>query len=183
MANPSSDPGCALRPDGTLKDASEIDWSFDRDDDDTPSLSSTSAVASTSGPSGPEVHPFFSGTLRPATFAAASRRSGRATRPSNRIADPDNVMGIVSVAAGKRKAACKPIRNVKSKTTSTTSILSGDEEDQDENAEGNYAPAPTEVSTDVDEEAEVEDSEEYEVLKAMADADHKVLTLYYLRPY
>jgi hypothetical protein len=93
-------------------------------------------------------------------------------------------MGIVSVAAGKRKAACKPIRNVKSKTTSTTSILSGDEEDQDEDAEGNYAPAPTEVSTDVDEEAEVEDSEEYEVLKAMADADHKVLTLYYLlRPY
>jgi hypothetical protein len=89
-------------------------------------------------------------------------------------------MGIVSVAVGKRNAACKPIRNVKLKTTSTTSILSGDKEDQDEDAENNYAPAPTEVSTNVDEETEVKDSEEYKVLKAMADADHKVLTLYYL---
>jgi hypothetical protein len=100
-------------------------------------------------------------------------------RPSNRITDPNNVMGIVAVAAGKHKAVCKPIRNVKPKTTSTTSIPSGDEEDQDEDTEGNYAPTPTEVLTDIDEEVKVEDSEEYEVLKVMADVDHKVLTLYY----
>lgn len=105
-------------------------------------------------------------------------------RPPNHITDPNNVMGIVAVATGKCKAACKPICNIKPKTTSTTSITSGDEEDQDEDTEGNYAPAPTEVSTDIDEEAEVKDSKEYEVLKAMADVDHKVLTLYYLlQPY
>jgi hypothetical protein len=176
----SSDLGCAVRSDGTLKDASEIDWSFDRDDDDSPSLSSgPSAAAQVSGPSGPELHPFFSGTLRPATFAAGFRRSGRATRPSNRIADPDNAMGVTAVAAGKRKSgegqasSNKSTRNVKPKKSTYVSVPSEDEEDGD----GNYiAPAPTEVPTDVDEdieEAEDADDEEYETLKAMADADHK----------
>jgi hypothetical protein len=32
MDNPS-DPGCAVHPDGTLKDASEIEWQNDKDDD------------------------------------------------------------------------------------------------------------------------------------------------------
>ena len=171
----SSDLGCAVRSDGTLKDASEIDWSFDRSDDEAlsiPSLSSgPSAAAEVSGPSGPELHPFFSGTLRPATFSAGQRRSGRATRPSNRIVDPDNAMGVSAVAAGKRKASSSTTstRNVKPKPK----IVSVSDDEEDEEDDSYAAPAPTEVPTDIDEEA---DDEEYEALKAMADADHKVST-------
>jgi hypothetical protein len=174
----SSDLGCAVRSDGTLKDASEIDWSFDRSDDEAlsiPSLSSRpSAAAKVSGSSGPELHPFFSGTLRPATFSAGQRRSGRATRPSNRIVNPDNAMGVSAVAAGKRKASSSTTstRNVKPKPK-IVSVLSEDEEDEEDDSY--TAPALTEVPTDIDEEA---DNEEYEALKAMADADHKVSTTF-----
>lgn len=49
------DIGCAVRPDGTLKDASEIEWHFDKDDE-TPLTAPTP-----SAPTLHEIHPFFSG--------------------------------------------------------------------------------------------------------------------------
>ena len=176
--DPSPDRGCALRPDGTLKDASEIDWQFDVDDDITPSLSGPSSIGPSSGPSsgdsGPsKIHPFFSSavvssTLRPATFAAGSRRSGRATRPSNRILDPDNAMGV---AAGKRPAQkSTATRNVKRK------IIQDDQDSEEEDASFN-AP-PTEPSTDVDDDDATDAVAEYDSLKAMADADHEVSACY-----
>jgi hypothetical protein len=122
------------------------------------------------------LHPFFSGTLRPATFSAGQRRSGRATRPSNRIVNPDNAMGVSAVAAGKRKASSstRSTRNIKPKPK-IVSVPSEDEEDEEDDSY--TAPAPTEVPTDIDEEA---DNEEYEALKAMGNVDHKVSLFLYL---
>ena len=174
----SSDLGCAIPSDGTLKDALEIDWSFDRSNDEAlsiPSLSSgLSAAAEVSGPSGPELHPFFSGTLQLATFSAGQRHSGRATCPSNCIVDPDNAMGVSAVAAGKHKASSstRSTCNVKPKPN-IVSVPSEDEEDEEDDSY--TAPALTEVPTNVDEEA---DDKEYEALKAMANADHKVSTTF-----
>lgn len=142
------------------------------------SLSSgPSAATQVSGPLGPELHPFFSGTLRPATFTAGFHRSGRAMRPSNCIADPNNAMGVSAVAAGKHKS-CQALSNkstckVKPKKTISVSVPSEDEEDGDSNY---IAPAPMEVPTNINEdieEAENANDKEYETLKAMADADHK----------
>lgn len=192
MANPDPPPdrGCAVRSDGTLKDASEIDWSFDKSDDETPPLSGPSSTSresrlssgptriyppSTSLPSaGPtQIHPFFSST----PVAAGYRRSGRATRPSNRVIDPDNAMGVAS-GKGKRTAPGQmSSRNVKQRVIQEDDELSEQDlqEQQDSNDEQDYN-APTEVSTDVDED-DTDAVQRYESLKAMADADHKVSTL------
>ena len=96
LPQPSPDLGCAINHDGSLKDASEIEWHFDKDSDDETPLAVTVAENSLSSASGPAVsesessqtlHPFFLGHASahaPAIFATGSRHSGRAIRPSNR---------------------------------------------------------------------------------------------------
>ena len=61
--------GCTVHPDGTLKDASEIKWFNDRDDE-TPLASSVSQVVS--GAVAQVVHPFFSGQSASAAIVAGS---------------------------------------------------------------------------------------------------------------
>jgi hypothetical protein len=105
----SSDLGCAVRSDGSLKDASEIEWHYD-EDDESPMASVSSTSSTSSLPA--KVHPFFTGHPAPAKMVAGSRRSTRALRPSSRVLDPDNVMNKSasssalnpSAANGKRKA-------------------------------------------------------------------------------
>lgn len=167
--------GNAVHSDGTLKDASEIDWLFNRSDNEA-LLSGLSVVAEVSGSDGPELHPFFSETLQLATFSAGQCRSGHATHPSNCIINPNNAMGVSAVATGKRKAtSTRSTCNVKPKPK-IVSIPSEDEEDKEDDTYN--APMPTEVPTDINEEA---DDEEYETLKAMANVDHKMSTVTHLR--
>ncbi|KAF8225585.1 hypothetical protein L208DRAFT_1012419, partial [Tricholoma matsutake] len=83
-----SDLGCAVCPDGSLKDALEIDWHFNKDDN-TPF---TVAAKSLEYGSSQTLHPFFLGQASPAIIVAGSRRSSCAIRPSNHVVDPDNVM-------------------------------------------------------------------------------------------
>ncbi|KAJ6474858.1 hypothetical protein C8R45DRAFT_1160058, partial [Mycena sanguinolenta] len=73
--------GCAQKADGTLRDASEINWFNDRDDEQP-----------TSGPAASsfQPHPFFTGTAKPVGKIAGARRSARTTRPSARMIDPNN---------------------------------------------------------------------------------------------
>ena len=112
LPQPSPDLGCAINLDGSLKDASEIEWHFDKDLDDETPLAVTVAENSLSSASGPAVsgesetshtlHPFFLGHAHtPAIFAAGSHCSGHAIRPSNRVVDPDNAMNS---AAGPSKS-------------------------------------------------------------------------------
>jgi hypothetical protein len=81
----TSDPGCAVNPDGSLKDASEIDWVFDKDDE-------APLVAAGSRHSG---H-----TIRPSSCIID---------PNNAM----GLVG--SAAAGKQKAFQKSTHNVKPK--------------------------------------------------------------------
>ncbi|KAG0695024.1 hypothetical protein DFH29DRAFT_787911, partial [Suillus ampliporus] len=66
---------CAVGPDGRLKDASEIVWHNDPDDEQ-PISAPRPAMEKPATP----VHHFFAG----------ARRSTRAPRPSTKIVDPDN---------------------------------------------------------------------------------------------
>lgn len=170
--------GCAVRPDGSLKDASEIDWHFDKDDD-TPSSPAEKLCGSGPPDSSQILHPFFSGHASPAVLVAGSRRSSRTSRPSNRVVDPDNVMNSAigtsstrKVATGKRKAqnhkpACRVIQK--------TSHVSGDSGDDRSDGEGPTSSRPSRgESTDVEETEGVLSGPEYALLKAMADADHEV---------
>ncbi|SRR6266404_6246201 len=69
--------GHALRPDGTLKDASEMSWSYDSDDS-VPFPQNSSVGQAT----GKDVHPFFTGGHTLAMTVTEPRWSGCLTRPS-----------------------------------------------------------------------------------------------------
>jgi len=170
MPDPS-DLGCAIRPDNSLKDASEIEWSYDKDND------SPMAPVSSTSESSTTVHPFFT-RCPPAKVVAGSRRSARALRPSARIRDPDNVMNNSassssapnpSAANGKRKAPPSlPSRRIARKVD----IDLGDECD----AEYSFTAAASQPrSENSDTEPETESgTNKYEALQSMADADHQV---------
>jgi hypothetical protein len=95
MADPSNS-GCAVHLDGTLKDASEIEWHYDKDDD----LPITPA----------KLHPFFTSKPAPAVMVAGSCHSAHTLRPSAHVVDPDNAMNkgfsltLASLTAVKWKA-------------------------------------------------------------------------------
>ena len=86
------DPGCAVDTDGNLKDASEIEWHYDKDDvDPMPGPSSSSNPTTVSS--------FFSKKPAPTTIIAGSCWSTHTARPSARVLDPENAMN-----AQKQKA-------------------------------------------------------------------------------
>ncbi|KAJ6573228.1 hypothetical protein B0H10DRAFT_2105571 [Mycena sp. CBHHK59/15] len=87
--------GCAQNPDGSLRDASEIQF-FNDVDDQHPISGPLPARTSSSG-----IHAFFTGAARPVGKVVGSRRSSRTSRPSARVTDPNNAEG--STSSGKRK--------------------------------------------------------------------------------
>ncbi|KAJ7652275.1 hypothetical protein B0H17DRAFT_913236, partial [Mycena rosella] len=74
--------GYAQNTDGSLRDASEINWYQDRDDEHP--------ISGPQTPPSPKLHPFFTGSAKPVGKIAGARRSARNTRPSSRITDPNN---------------------------------------------------------------------------------------------
>ena len=176
----SSDLGCAVRSDGTLKDASEIEWHFD-EDDDLP-IAPTGATSSvTHIPTDVPMHPFFSGQPLKSAIIAGSRRSRRTLRPSARILDPDNAMNqhasssTSAARASKRKAPVSmPLHRVLQRVDSDS--CGEDEGETDATSPSAHPPCDT---SEVEDISEVTD--EYDALQVMADADHQVccMALFY----
>ena len=159
MSPTSSHLGEAVRPDGTLKDASEIEWVFDPDD----SLPFPQASGDPSG-----------GTSSiPAPAEAGLRRTTRTIRPARRFIEEDaecaSTTGAHGNPAAKRKAQCDdpdPDRRVSRK------IVINLHDDSDEDA---TSVPPTEVGEDATSVPPTEVGEDdYEDLQAMADADNLV---------
>ena len=147
--------GDAVQPDGTLKDASEIVWTYD-DDESIPFPSEGSA----SDP------PSSSTTMHaPATVVAAVRRTTRISRPSRRVLEELEAAELASSAPAssgvKRKAASTLHRTTLPNHRATHKVVDvvsdGDSDD------GTPSHPPTELASD-----------DYESLQAMADADHQV---------
>jgi hypothetical protein len=177
---PDDNVGCAVRPDGTLKDAAEIEWHFDKDDEipltAAEKLPGSSPAASSSSPSPSQtVHPFFSGHAPP---AISVRRSGRAIRPSNRVVDPDNAMNFATqskVVTGKRKAPnqTESPRRVIQKAIHTIAESGNPDKDNSDGEDHTPSRSMRGELTDI----AIEDAmseQEYLSLKAMGDADHEV---------
>ena len=147
MSPTSSHLGEAVRPDGTLKDASEIEWAFDPDD----SLPFPQASGDPSGDT----------SSTPAPAEAGLHRMTRTIHPARRFIEEDaecaSTTGAHGQPAAKRKATSDdpdPDRRVSRK------IVINLHDDSDEDVTS--AP-PTEVGED-----------DYEDLQAMADADNLV---------
>ncbi|KAJ7266088.1 hypothetical protein C8J57DRAFT_1329370 [Mycena rebaudengoi] len=72
--------GCAQNADDSLRDASDIQFYNDADDEHP-----------ISGPNSTRpIHGFFTGAAQPVGKVASARRSGRESRPSACIKDPNN---------------------------------------------------------------------------------------------
>jgi len=122
MSASDSAAGHAVRPDGRLKDTSEMEWTYDKDES-IPFPSSTPAV-STSDNTGSSssiplesarIHPFFTQGKPPAVIVAGSRCSARTSRPSQRVQEATEVS---SLAAGSTSA--KPTTGSKRKAAESS---------------------------------------------------------------
>ena len=107
-----------------------------------------------------------------------TRCSGCATWPSNRVVDPNNAM--VTIGGPSSGSSTQKKRKAADNTSTQRHVIHKIHmlEDESESNSGSECPVPTqqEESTDV-EELEPEDEEckqQYESLKAMADANYEV---------
>jgi hypothetical protein len=164
----SSTLGCAQNSNGTLRDASEIQFYHDVDSAKPLPAASTS-LSLTSRP----LAPIFT-TQRPLGKVAGSRRSprrsSRQSKPSARVIDPNNAES--STLSSKRKSAEASTVPRKAPRLSKAAASDSETDGSDNDSDNESTDAPTEVEADDDEPQEVMDTEEYESIKAMADADH-----------
>lgn len=136
--------GSAVRINGTLKNASEMEWHYDKDDD-TPMLVET------------------------AMEVGGTRRSGRSSRPSTRLVDPDNAMNDHTLLAPtrpvtqKRKAAPAALVHQVVRRRVIDSEDEGQAPTDDDADDTEVVESGTEAMT-----------AEFEVLQEMADVDHAV---------
>jgi hypothetical protein len=147
MSSTNPDLEHAVRPDGTLKDASEIRWTYDEDE----SIPFPSDSVSESG------------GCAPATMVAGMRRTARVHRPSKRALEAFEASsgGSASTRPGaKRKAQSDlaPEHRVTRKV-----VIDVDDDATDSSNDG----AATELATELADD-------DYESIKAMADADNRV---------
>jgi hypothetical protein len=155
MSSFAPDLGDAVRPDGTLKDASEMTWSFDADDSIPFPLGDASGDAS-----GGRVS---SGEGEPPGPTATLRRTTRVIRPAQRYLDrakSDSSAPTSTPLTTKHKASGKsPVCCVVQKVINLDS-----EDNEDNNMSGDDSSATTEPATEPA-------SDGYEAVQAMVDTD------------
>ncbi|KAG2116266.1 hypothetical protein DEU56DRAFT_761543 [Suillus clintonianus] len=131
-----SQDACALNADGSLKDAADITFFNDPDDDVPLPNVPPSTQPSTSTASTRDAYSVLLKAGRtPATVAAGSRRSGRPLKPSARMRDADNACGLSS---GTRKRALSSATDhpaPKKVAMRFLSPLDSEDEDKDEDVD------------------------------------------------
>ena len=172
---------CALDARGNLKDASEIEWFNDVDDDVAMNdVSATAATSSTSAMSTSTAPPnAFSVLLQkgkaPAAKTAGARRSSRTSKPSGRLRDAQEstIQSNLRATLNKRPAVTDdelpmPICKSMKATVEDTDDNEGD--DIFEAGESDEMPELVDNSDDEDDEPQAA----YNRTKAMGDADREV---------
>jgi hypothetical protein len=174
--------GCAFGDDGTLKDAKDIEW-FDDADDDVPIPPSRTLTASSSASSVTSLDNFFI-SHPSAKKVGGERHSTRIRKPSKRTTDPDNAEAAGSamedvVSGQKRKADISSVsRRV------TRKVIESDSGSERASDRGNGL-ASSDAEPDGDDTEDNSDDEEdnaradakYNRLKSLGDNDREVLTL------
>lgn len=162
---------CALAEDGSLLDASKIVF-FNDPDDDKPLPCSV--------PGSPSIHAFFHAG-KVASFVAGSRRSGRVTRPSARVMDPDNVEVSVSrkrsaTLTTSTEASVRAARRAKLACSVDENATGSEDEENDvevnTTSEAEMYDATSDEELEGDGECEAEEA--YLGTKTMGDADRQV---------
>lgn len=163
--------GPAIRTDGTLKDASKIEWSFDADESvPFPPEAQNLVGASDGGGAAPT----------PQVSAEGIRRSARAFCPSRRLLEAVEVSstGPTATRGAHQGAKCKAPHGSMTRCVARKIVVdvdrcsSSEVPDEDnpstdtaqDSGNDNDAMNPSDLTSDAN----------YDSIKAMADADHKV---------
>jgi hypothetical protein len=162
MSSPAHDLGGAVRANGTLKDASEITWAFDADE-------------SIPFPAGQ-----ISGGDAPAEMGASVRRTTHIARPSRRVLE------ALEAEEAARSAKHKPPCGSPRRCVSRKAAINVDDDDSNfrkvavnvDDDDGNDAcnsNSDSDINNGITTQPPTEVmSDDFEALKAMADADNQV---------
>ncbi|KAI9436732.1 hypothetical protein H4582DRAFT_2058646 [Lactarius indigo] len=161
MSANTQDLGHAVRPDGSLKDASEMNWTYD-EDESIPFPAQNSGGAS-----------------------GRARRSGRAHCPSRRaIEAAEASLGSVSTRRAKqgtkRKAAPTEDRRITHVNVVDDVDDASSYNSDDSNEDSSIVPiddlvSDSDVSMEPQDVGDLASTCDYESIRAMADADHEAL--------
>jgi hypothetical protein len=161
--------GCAQNPDGSLRDASEIEF-FNDVDDENP-------IAGPGSSTLPPLAPIFTRAKPVGKVAGARRpsprRSSRTSHPSSRLIDPNNAETSKTGVKRRLESAPGPRPRKAPRVDEPGPADSSDtESDTAFDAPATDPATEGETDGDVEEKQDSIDAEEYESIKAMADADH-----------
>ncbi|KAF7333887.1 hypothetical protein MSAN_02401300 [Mycena sanguinolenta] len=169
MEEVASTLGCAQNADGSLRNASELPWFNDADDERPISGPSSSGASTATIP----VYPLFTKNVRPLDKVAGvrrsspTRRSSRHSKPSARASDPNNAEATSSIS--KRKAS--PAARQPAKKAQVKRVESSDGESDMESL-GGSGDSSADEDGDAESPTAMDVDEEYQKFKAMGDADH-----------
>ena len=146
MSHPDS---CALRADGSLKDASDIVFFNDPDDDvPLPQVPSSAEPSSSNQSTRDAFTVLLKAGHTPAPVIAGSRRSGRPSKPSARVRDVDNACGASSSSSTRtRKRALSSATDHPAPKKVVMRLLSPLDSESDDEGIPSSAPYPEESSS------------------------------------
>ena len=172
----------ACHANGSLKDTSEMEWSYDKDETlPFPDPESTVNKQVTA----PTVHPFFTGAAAPVQIVGGARHSMHTHHPSQCVLkampnSEDQAGPSSGNACGKRKAGVAPSghRISRKVVTDTDDKASNGEASDGEASDCAASNSDASITTeDINVDNAGVDSATYQHLQEMADVDHKVRLL------
>ncbi|KAI9433753.1 hypothetical protein H4582DRAFT_2081867 [Lactarius indigo] len=153
FSSSSPDLGHAVHADGTLKDASEITWTYDVNE----SISFPLAPSDNSGGQVATLNCHSDGSH---LLSSGLRRTGRVPRPSQRALEAASNGSVGTHLNTKRKAPSAPDVTNRHVSRKVDTVVDDDDADHSESGDG----ATTEPADD-----------DYESIMAMADADNQAI--------
>jgi hypothetical protein len=164
---------CAVAPDGSLKDAADIQWY--NDPDDSAPIPSASRLSTASASSSAQSLAKFLSSHPPAKKVSGERHSSRVRKPSKRTTDPDNAETAGDTfgnaqSGQKRKASTANVSRRVSRKVVESDANSNSASDDDNQSD----VADTEAHSDEDPD-ETHATANYERMKALGDDDRKVM--------
>ena len=164
---------CAVAPDGSLKDAADIQWY--NDPDDSAPIPSASRLSTASTSSSAQSLAKFLSLHPPAKKVSGERHSSWVCKPSKRTTDPNNVETTgntfenaqsgqkhkASTANVSHRVSCKVVKS------DTDSNSASDDDNQSDAAD-------TDTNSDEDPD-ETHATANYGIMKVLGDNDHKVM--------
>jgi hypothetical protein len=162
----------ALRPDGSLKNADEMEWYNDADDETPVSIPASSTPALSCSSSAQSLDNFFS-SRAPTKKVSGVRQSSRTHKPSKRATDPNNAEIGQKRKAGDNNGPRRVARKVILSDSDEEVLNDGNHSDSDSD-NTDTGDKTCDHSGDGEEFDKARAQEKFNGLRALGDQDREV---------